>query len=164
MNLVTSIIQGHRPYDLFIRDLMRDIRDFYQDTDKIIKTDGGQEMIDNMIDKILAILILGVIIGIVKWAGFFATSAAKRVRRKLLDKKYPLRSEQFPIKALKLGDCVEIPNLGEGKYQDKSGGKYYIESLNRCFTDGSPYVYLDRDYLIDNSTKLFNKNVVKWQK
>lgn len=117
-----------------------------------------------MIDTILAIIAIAVLIAIFKFGGAIIEYFVNKVRGNILEKKYPLLTQDFPIDAMRRGDCVSISNLGEGMYRDKSDGKYYVECVKGKFADGSSYIYADKDFLNANCSKLYNKHVVKWQK
>lgn len=116
-----------------------------------------------MVDTLLAILFVSIIVVIIKWGGAFLSFGWKKGRKKILDAKYPLQTDVFPIKALKFGDEMEIKDLGTCKFQGKNGDKYYIESTNGHFTNGLSYMYVDKDFLNSNCIRLFTKHVTKWQ-
>lgn len=116
-----------------------------------------------MIDTLLTVFLVSIIMIIIKWGGAFLSYGWKRGREKMLETKYPLKTDVFPIKALAFGDEMEIKDLGTCKFQGKDKDKYYIESTEGDFSNKLSYMYVDKDFLMSNCIRLFTKHVTKWE-
>lgn len=120
---------------------------------------------DKLIDVILALLLVGAIVAIVRFGGYGISQMITKIKKMIFGGKYPIQSSSFPFDHLKFGNLVEIKDVGTCKFLGKRDGKYYIETTTSTASfDGEPYYYADKSFIEQNATKLMSSNGIKWEK
>lgn len=123
-----------------------------------------ENFLDRQIDILLSVLLMGFLIFLIKvLAGTFGYTyqTLKRKRQRAI---YPICSPTFPITKMKIGDCITLCGVDGMRYQAKRGGKYYFECTTDQTINGESYLWIDKEAILRDASKLYGKDVVKWEK
>lgn len=117
-----------------------------------------------MLDTILAILLIGLVVFSLKFIGALIEKCYKHFSSKRFNSAYPIISPEFPIHELNMGDCISLQGTDGLQYRAKRDGKYYFECISDNTIDGSSYIWIDKDSIMEKATKLYNKKGLKWER
>lgn len=118
---------------------------------------------DAIIDSAIAILLIGCVIFVVKYAGAMIEVLSKKFR----GKKYPLKKDVISPSDLKRNDIVTLVNYGECCYDGYYDGAYLFYPVNAKPVNAKPddeYIRLNKSQIREMTTKVMGKGFLKWEK
>lgn len=123
-----------------------------------------ENFLDRQIDILLQAFLMGFLIFLIKVLASAFGCIYKTLKRKRQRAVYPICSPTFPIAKMKMGDCITLCGVDGMRYQARRGGKYYFESTNDQTINGESYLWIDKKTILRDASKLYSKDVVKWEK